>query len=390
MKFGPDAIDGIRFEAEPVSPRNKGLAGIGERSHFAEDSVVDALCVLRELIEEEDSGSGRRGIDEGGADELLDHRRRFVMGCRACDGTDRAHVHIARHDGHLAAAAGREGKESVNQPQPLFFVGSAGPVIADVVFEILSTGDPLESCFEESEGRIHEGEREHHEQMTGWFGGFAEAIDPGDDGIKIFATEDLGVGAAAAQVRREDGEFSEVKAEAVWLLTVCGGLQESGDFVDGAAVLLKQSEVFCSGLKDALIDGALMPFGWKGAPAIEDVVVIPHHQGGDRGECGGGFRFLPAAEVQVEEEIVGLSGHQRPERSFFILAGFAPINERGSLSAVAPDGVSIDLIAAHQEQVCGAFFVACEAGCLEQAAVVIDQMLPAFVAAVAITLSIAS
>lgn len=146
MKLGPEAVLVVGLEAEPVAFGDEGGGCVGEGLHFADDVAVDVFFPAGNMVEEEHRGGGWWGIDDRGADELIDDVHiapvRGGVGGDCADGGD---VDIARDNGDAAVLFAGECKQAMDQSHSFFLVWSAGPVVSQVVFQAVIAGNQAKS-----------------------------------------------------------------------------------------------------------------------------------------------------------------------------------------------------------------------------------------------------
>ena len=117
----------------------------------------------------------------------------------------------------------------------------------------------------------------------------------------------------------------------------------------GLAAQLEQPEVLGGGGIDGLIDLAALQILGVTAPAIEDVVVVPHHGARHPGQHEGDLGAAPLLAIELAIEAVELLHHGPGRLAFDLLL---PVQLVPGLEGrhARPEGVRIDLISPHQQQ----------------------------------------
>ena len=115
---------------------------------------------------------------------------------------------------------------------------------------------------------------------------------------------------------------------------------------------LEQGELLARHRTYALEHRAFLPFLGPAPPAVEDVVVVPHHQRGDGGEERRDLGLGPDLSVAGEVEGVGAFGHGRRERRG-VARPPGQATPGGELGRILPDHVGVELVAALQQEVEG-------------------------------------
>jgi hypothetical protein len=134
-----------------------------------------------------------------------------------------------------------------------------------------------------------------------------------------------------------------------------------GQVLDGV-LHLEHPEGAARVVEQGLEQRAVLHLAAVGAPAVEDVVVVPHHHRGHARERGGGVQrgrggrpglaLLGQPALLVEAEVVGLDllveRGRHLERQLLRARQRHPVAQRLQLF---PDGVEVDLVAAHEQHV---------------------------------------
>jgi hypothetical protein len=172
-------------------------------------------------------------------------------------------------------------------------------------------------------------------------------LQGGGEGVPAGVAHHPTSAALRAQVRRHDADVADAVGPAE---LPAASIAEPVRQVIRSGGELEQREVLALSDPDPLEDGALLPFCRPAAPAIEDVVIVPHHQGRHGGQDRGEFRLTPQPAVAVEIVVRDRLRHRGREASRPTPppGQSLPSGERRDL---APERVRIQLIATLQQQV---------------------------------------
>ncbi|OPH19565.1 hypothetical protein FE88_19740 [Azospirillum brasilense] len=112
---------------------------------------------------------------------------------------------------------------------------------------------------------------------------------------------------------------------------------------------LEQREVAAGGRVDAAPGRGRHLLVRVGAPAIEDVVVVPHHHRGNARRDRRGFRLAPDPQIEVEVKVFRLLRHGGSE-GLVQAGGVGPLLPGAEQRRPAPHRVGVELVAALQQQ----------------------------------------
>ena len=253
-------------------------------------------------------------------------------------------VHVSREDGDARPFRFGEIQQTVQQPQLLGAMIVSVPLIVQVVFDVLPPGQNVERLLGEGQVRMDHRDTRHHQQVAQPVGG----VERRKDNIPARWRQDLALRPLRAQVEDEQPELAEAEQG---VETNLSGKRRPGRGLR-IRMQLEQQEAATRCPEHRLQHVRRLLVVTIGTPAVEDVVVVPHHQRRDRRQQIGDRLWgePPAVGLGVE----GFeSARQRRSGGCRLSFGTRPLVELGQFRNVAPQRVGVDLVAAQQQQVEG-------------------------------------
>ncbi|TXT35847.1 MAG: hypothetical protein FD138_1197 [Planctomycetota bacterium] len=298
----------------------------------------------------------RRRMHDAGADELRDRCRvPNVLWPRGLHQPHCRDMHVSRHDRHARFLFGREVQQVADQSSTLSHVWPAAPVIAHVVFQVLMPWNPTEQCLGVFKARINDRNARQHQQVRQAIGitRLVSIRKPSEQFQHVVPSargQNLLQAPLAAKVGCQDANVVDA-LEPREPRSLGSRPTLLRNHARGGDPLLKHSEPFRGALINRLRYFRRQPVGVVRTPAIEDVVIVPHHQRRDAGHhfgdrLGGPASAIDGLEIMLVDRLFELLGGL-----LFFLFGGIEIVPTLQLGHGSEDRVAINLIATHQQQV---------------------------------------
>ena len=291
----PDPTLLVDVQGEPVAARDKAIVGAGKLQHLQGDTPIDLAHLGTKPLQQPSHDPRWRRMDDRRRGQLIDdvgiQPARWPP-CRL-DDAKAGDVHVSREDGDARPFRFGEIQQTVQQPQLLGAMIVSVPLIVQVVFDVLPPGQNVERLLGEGQVRMD------HQQVAQPVGG----VERRKDNIPARWRQDLALRPLRAQVEDEQPELAEAEQG---VETNLSGKRRPGRGLR-IRMQLEQQEAATRCPEHRLQHVRRLLLVTIGTPAVEDVVVVPHHQRRDRrpvprrARRAGSRRSRPGPRMEMRE-----------------------------------------------------------------------------------------